>query len=319
MKRYLLVLSVLVLSAGESWALPPCPGDANAYFNNCQGTRTWSNGDKYVGEYWDNNAHGQGTFTQSNGQINEGIWENGKFLYARKNDSTIIATVLGKEITTKDKDRLRDIILGTLLVQFAKDNTVEPTDGEIDNFILKNEEILQQLLLELESQKKKVTKELETAILTERERKDIESGLQQLEEFLKTIGETMGELQMTGETMGELQMTGEMEEQLRLIKRENAEVFVHNWKVNKALFAKYGGRVRFQQMGPEPLDAYRDFLKEQEKKGAFQILDEKYKNGFWRYFTVGATQVFYDKDDGAKHINTPWWMTDSAGSFYNFN
>jgi hypothetical protein len=212
-------------------------------------------------------------------------------------DTKVIATVLGKEITAQDKDRLGGLIFGTLLEQFAKDNTVEPTDGEIDNFILKTEEKGRQNLLKFESDRKKMTKELKTAILTERERKEKESRLQQIEKILKMTRE------MEERSKG-------MEEQLRPIKRKSARMFVKRWKVNQALFAKYGGRVIFQQAGPEPLDAYRDFLKEQEKNGAFQILDEKYKNAFWKYFTDDTMHTFYDKDDGAKLINTPWWMME---------
>jgi hypothetical protein len=216
---------------------------------------------------------------------------------AGDSDTKVIATVLGKEITTKDKDRLGGLVFGTLLEQFANNNKIEPTDEEVDTFILKTEEKGRQNLLKFESDRKKLTQELKTAILSERERKEKESRLQQIEKILKMTRE------MEQRSKG-------MEEQLRPIKRKSARMFVKRWKVNKALFAKYGGRVIFQQAGPEPLDAYRDFLREQEKNGAFQILDEKYKNAFWRYFTDDAMHTFYDKDDGAKLINTPWWMME---------
>ena len=77
-----------------------------------QGTFTWSNGDKYVGEYRDDKKHGQGTYTfgpksewsgdkyvgeykdgKKNGQgtytwaddtVEEGIWKDGEFQYAKK-------------------------------------------------------------------------------------------------------------------------------------------------------------------------------------------------------------------------------------------
>ena len=51
----------LILSATASFALPPCP--ASGYFNNCFGTVTYANGDKYVGEYKDDKRNGQGTYT----------------------------------------------------------------------------------------------------------------------------------------------------------------------------------------------------------------------------------------------------------------
>ena len=45
---------------------------------------------------------------------------------------------------------------------------------------------------------------------------------------------------------------------------------------------------------------------------AFQILDKKYEALFWRYFTNDAMHTFYSKDDGAKFINTPWWMMEQS-------
>ena len=98
---------VLLLSAAESWALPPCPGSYKWNWTNCQGTYTWASGNKYVGGYkddkrngqgtftWasgnkyvgefkDGKAHGQGTFTWADGRVEEGIWKNGEFLYAKK-------------------------------------------------------------------------------------------------------------------------------------------------------------------------------------------------------------------------------------------
>ena len=45
-----------------------------------QGTMTYGNGDKYVGEWINDKKHGQGTYTYSNGQIVRGIFANGQFV-----------------------------------------------------------------------------------------------------------------------------------------------------------------------------------------------------------------------------------------------
>src|SRR3989337_173671 len=117
----------------------------------------------------------------------------------------------------------------------------------------------------------------------------------------------MGEDQSTREMK---EQTKGMEEMMRPMKRQMAQQFVQSWKINKALYEKYGGRVIFQQAGVEPLEAYRDFLKEQEKKGAFQILNQDYEASFWKYFINDAMHMFYPKDDGAKFMKTPWWLMD---------
>jgi hypothetical protein len=74
---------ILLLSAAESWALPPCPGSYdNNTWTNCQrtsvgpygyseyvgewkggkrhgqGTHAWADGNKYVGEFKDDDLHG---------------------------------------------------------------------------------------------------------------------------------------------------------------------------------------------------------------------------------------------------------------------
>ena len=42
-------LVVLLFTAGEGFALPPCPEDQNQRFHNCFGTYTTADGGKYVG------------------------------------------------------------------------------------------------------------------------------------------------------------------------------------------------------------------------------------------------------------------------------
>jgi hypothetical protein len=57
--------------------LPVCP--ATGYFHNCFGTDTYSNGDKYVGEYKDGERNGRGTFTFANGDKFIGDYKDGTF------------------------------------------------------------------------------------------------------------------------------------------------------------------------------------------------------------------------------------------------
>lgn len=212
-------------------------------------------------------------------------------------DKDVIAVVLGKKITINDKDKLNGLIFSALLEQFAEDNKIEPTEQELDAFVLKIDERKRQHQIKFEQDRQKLLAELKSSLLSDRERKEKESQLQTIENILKNTRK------LEERTKGK-------DEQLHSINREIAQQFVRKWKINKVLYAKYGGRVIFQQAGVEPFDAYRDFLKEQEKKGAFKILDKKYEASFWKYFTNDAMHTFYTKDDGIKFINTPWWMME---------
>jgi hypothetical protein len=84
-----------------------CPGTYKSTWNNCigtrtysdkavykgpwksgkqhgQGTLTYSDGEKYVGSFKDGLHHGKGTITYPSGKVMKGIWENDKFKSERK-------------------------------------------------------------------------------------------------------------------------------------------------------------------------------------------------------------------------------------------
>lgn len=214
-------------------------------------------------------------------------------------DTIVIAVVLGKTITAKEKENLNGLIFGALLDKYSKEHGIAPTDDELDTFVRKTEEREKQEHAQLERDSERLRKELKSSSISDRDRKEKESRLQTIESILKTKREINAQAGMN-------------EEQMRRVKRQIAHQFVKSWKVNKSLYEKYGGRVIFQQAGVEPVDAYRDFLKEQEKNGAFRIIDKKYEAGFWQYFINDAMHTFYPKDEGAKFLKTPWWMMEKS-------
>jgi hypothetical protein len=68
-------------STAFSQALPPCPEDpmAAGLRDNCFGTYTFANGNKYVGEWQDGKWHGQGTMTFADGAKYVGEWQDGDY------------------------------------------------------------------------------------------------------------------------------------------------------------------------------------------------------------------------------------------------
>ena len=53
---------------------------------NGKGFYTFANGNNYLGEFKDHKKHGQGSFTFVDGTIEEGIWENDKFISVNKSN-----------------------------------------------------------------------------------------------------------------------------------------------------------------------------------------------------------------------------------------
>ena len=72
---------IISASSGSGFAsdLPPCPEyrhPTESPWINCFGTFTWSGGDKYFGEFKDDEQHGQGTYTYANGDKYVGEWSD---------------------------------------------------------------------------------------------------------------------------------------------------------------------------------------------------------------------------------------------------
>jgi hypothetical protein len=93
------------------------------------------------------------------------------------------------------------------------------------------------------------------------------------------------------------------------MRRDMTRALIRQWKINKALYEHYGGRIIYQQLGPEPLDAYRRFLRQREADGAFAIRDQALEASFWRYFTDDSIHDFMAPGgaDEARAFKVPPW------------
>lgn len=98
----------------------------------------------------------------------------------------------------------------------------------------------------------------------------------------------------------------------RAAREEIATAFIQQWKINRALYEQYGGRIIFQQGGPEPLDAYRTFLEERAARGDFKIVSKDLEAGFWRYYRDESIHDFFKPGSAeeAKAFAEPPWLAD---------
>ena len=83
------------------------------------------------------------------------------------------------------------------------------------------------------------------------------------------------------------------------------ETWVGSWKFFRELHRAYGGRVIFQQAGPEPLEAMRKVLEEQEMRGTYAIYDPALRKAFWEYYVSMGHNAM---PDGAAFLEKPWWL-----------
>lgn len=104
-------------------------------------------------------------------------------------------------------------------------------------------------------------------------------------------------------------LSPEEADQVRQMRRAMGRALIRQWKLNRALFEQYGGRIIFQQLGPEPLDAYRQYLEERQAAGDFKIHQRSLEEQFWRYFTDDSMHSFYapGSEAEAQAFTTPPW------------
>jgi heat shock protein HslJ len=123
-----------------------------------------------------------------------------------------------------------------------------------------------------------------------------------LEDMDRTLAEALGEER---ENLDDL--SPEEQAELRDMRETMARRMIERWKLNRALYDEYGGRVIYQQFGPEPLDAYREYLEARQRAGDFSFLDPAFETAFWPYFRDESIHQYYPPEEARTIFTTAPW------------
>ncbi len=93
------------------------------------------------------------------------------------------------------------------------------------------------------------------------------------------------------------------EKQIKVYRAIGKQI-VETWKINREMYAIFGGAVVLQKSGQEPVGAYRLFLEQEEKKGNFEIYEKQMRDKFWQPYLRKQLEIPKDKVD----FSTPWWL-----------
>ncbi len=104
-------------------------------------------------------------------------------------------------------------------------------------------------------------------------------------------------------------LTPEEVVEVKALREEMAHSIIRQWKLNSKLYHQYGGRVIYQQFGPEPLDAYRQYLEERQAAGDFKIENPAFQAEFWRYFNDESVHSFFEPGTEESAYASPPWGT----------
>jgi heat shock protein HslJ len=136
-----------------------------------------------------------------------------------------------------------------------------------------------------------------------------QQGIEATDAEIAVFVENMRQEKRAAGLTAEDNLTPEEAAQAEKMERTMGRSIIRQWKLNKALYDQYGGRIIFQQFGPEPLDAYRHFLEAAQAAGDFTIYDTTMAEKFWRYFTDDSIHSFFpggSKEEQQVFVKPPW-------------
>jgi hypothetical protein len=207
----------------------------------------------------------------------------------------VVATVLGEAIRADSAEEMQAIILDRLFGQYAADKGIAASEAEIDAYLESFERMVQRDRAERSARIAEIDQRLQSADLAAAEREALEAEREAAVELQAALARE------------EEDLTPEEAAEVTAMRREMARASIERWRLNHELHHQYGGRVIFQQFGPEPLDAYRRFLEQREADGSFTITEPSFEDGFWHYFRDDSLHSFYDVGSAAGVLETPPW------------
>lgn len=201
--------------------------------------------------------------------------------------------VLGQAVHTRDAEELRFYVLRVLTDRFAAAEGITVAKAEIDAFVASTAVALAGERAEAAERLDTLKRELVVGKLPAERKAQVKREIASAEQLIADLAPA------TGADAGEE----------RQARADVAAAFIRQWKINGALQRQYGGRIIFQQAGPEPLDATRRFLEAAEAASDFAIADPALAEPFWSYYRDDARHSFYQpgsRAEKAAFTAPPW-------------
>ncbi|AML52161.1 META domain-containing protein [Falsihalocynthiibacter arcticus] len=133
----------------------------------------------------------------------------------------------------------------------------------------------------------------------------IEATTVEIDTFLKKMRQSEAEVGTSKRDT----LTPEATAEIETMESGKAIGLIRQWKINKALYEQYSGRIIYQQSGLEPIDAYLQFLKQRQSEGGFAIHNQAMEEGFWTSFTDASLHEFLEpgSSEEADAFSVPPW------------
>jgi hypothetical protein len=171
---------------------------------------------------------------------------------------------------------------GPVVERFVKREKIEATRDEITKFKSNLRKRNERNLRQWEARLAELNKELAEPNLPNEHKTKLEKERAEHEEILASMREALA----------------------ADVPEEMARTFIVTWKTERELHRVYGGRVIFQQAGPEALDARRRLFEQAEKESDIRFADAGVRHLFYYYANMRHTAI------SEKVLERPWFLEE---------
>lgn len=203
----------------------------------------------------------------------------------------VAGVVLGKVIRTRDAELLRYVVLGELTTRYGEGRHLDATLREVEQYKAMMRAFMAKDAKERAARQAALAKQLQEDKLDPAKRNALQKEIATLESLSASLKQPA---------------TESAEE--RAARDQIAAAFIRQWKLNRSLQAQFGGRVIYQQGGPEPLDATRKFLEAAQARGEFLITEPTLAAAFWRYYRTDSIHSFIPPGKPAAQFRKAPWV-----------
>jgi hypothetical protein len=209
-------------------------------------------------------------------------------------DAPLVARVFGDTIRMRNPEDAKQAILVRLLDQYAREKGIVAEPAEVDAQARDIRGTLQSDRQKWNARLEAIERRLRERSLGQAERKSLSAE----RNTLKTL---LGDAPPGTPAIAPL-------EDDRIV-RTLASGAVRQWKIDRALYQQYGGRIAAHPGGPEPHDAYRRFLEERSARQDFQIFSPELEQAFRQRYAVDAPYRFLrtgSPEEASAFAAPPW-------------
>lgn len=207
-----------------------------------------------------------------------------------------IAVVLDFRVTEAERGEIDAVILWALLSEFTHEHNLAPTDAEFDAAVRHATGATDDEIAELIAQKESL--EFRIRLLAHADDPGLRAAERELEGLETRIQNLLAARQASPF------------DDRAPSPRSSARLRAARWKTDQALFKVYGGRVALTPSGPEPIDAYRELLKEREGSGDFRFADEATREACWGAWNDDAGRRWLSADEAERYFDQPRWQAE---------